>query len=90
MDSKNKRRRKTNDSEQFHIDESVLFVTKIVGLNIKIMETNWLILSIAGIAVLGLMVYLIRENRKDEKTFEKDLDHAPEYNEEDSELNNED
>ncbi|SDJ82019.1 hypothetical protein [Flavobacterium noncentrifugens] len=54
------------------------------------METNWLILSIAGIAVLGLMVYLIRENRKDEKTFEKDLDHAPEYNEEDSELNNED
>lgn len=51
------------------------------------MKTDWLILSIVGIAVLGLMFYLIRENRKDEKTFEKDLDRPPGIDTEDSELN---
>ena len=53
------------------------------------MEINWIIIVAVAIVVLGLIVYLIRQNQKDEKEvtrfFNTDIS---ELNEEEDELNN--
>lgn len=51
------------------------------------METDWLILSVTGVSALVLVLFLIRQNRKDEKTYEKDLNNTEDSDTEDSELN---
>ena len=34
---------------------------------------NWLIIIVVGIAVLALVIFLITQNQKDEKKFEKQM-----------------
>jgi len=52
------------------------------------METNWILLSVIGVLALLLIFYLVNQNRKDEKTFEKEVN--LEKPDEESELNNDD
>jgi len=37
------------------------------------MEINWMILVLVGIGILALLFFLIRQNQKDEKKFEREL-----------------
>ena len=39
------------------------------------MEINWFMLSIVLIFAVALIVVLVRQNRKDEKKIEKELNH---------------
>jgi uncharacterized protein YoxC len=56
----------------------------------EVMEINWKIIAIVAIAAIGLVVYLIRQNQKDQdkvvKYFNQD---TSELTEEEEELNNE-
>ena len=52
------------------------------------METNWILLSVVGVLAFLLIFYLVKQNRKDEKTFEKEAN--LEKPDEESELNNDD
>lgn len=51
------------------------------------MEINWFIVSIAFIGAVVLIVMLIKQNNKDEKEFEKELNYFKKPEEE--ELNDE-
>ncbi len=37
------------------------------------MNINWTVLILFGIAVIGLIVFLVRRNQKDEKKFEQQM-----------------
>lgn len=53
----------------------------------NIMEINWFILSLVFLAAIILIFILIKQNRKDEKKLEKDLNYFKK--EEEVELNDE-
>ena len=44
---------------------------KQVNFSIKFKCMNWTVIIIVGIALVGLIVFLVRRNVKDEKEFEK-------------------
>lgn len=51
------------------------------------METNWFIISIVFIGAIALIIFLMKENNKDEKEVEKELNYFKKPDEE--ELNDE-
>jgi preprotein translocase subunit YajC len=51
------------------------------------MEPSYIILTFTAIVVLILMVYLFRQNRKDRKAYEKDLNTLQHTYQEESEVN---
>lgn len=54
------------------------------------MEINWIIIIIVAIAAVGLVVYLVRQNQKDQEKVTKYFNANPsELTEEEEELNNE-
>ncbi|WP_417956507.1 hypothetical protein [Flavobacterium sp. ZS1P14] len=46
-----------------------------ITLNLNLMEINWFILSIVFIGAIVLIVILIKQNWKDEKKIEKELNY---------------
>jgi len=59
---------------------------KILNLNKIIMEINWLIISAIVVGVALLVYFLIRQNKKDRKKIEEELNYTPES--EEVEINN--
>jgi hypothetical protein len=54
------------------------------------MQISWIIIGAVAIGAIGLIVYLIRENRKDEKDVMKHFNkQASNFHDEESELNDE-
>lgn len=54
------------------------------------METNWIIIAIVALVVVGLIAYLITQNQKDQNEVTKYFNaDASKLNEEEDELNNE-
>lgn len=53
------------------------------------MEINWGIVAVVGILALVLIVYLIRQNQKDEKETTEHFNALDRKNDDDSELNDE-
>lgn len=51
------------------------------------MESNWIIFSIIGFIVLVLMIFIVRENLKDKRTYEDDLNRPSNFYDEESEEN---
>lgn len=51
------------------------------------MEPSWIILTFADAVVLIMMIYIFRQNRKDRKTYEKDLNRPTNLYEDESEIN---
>lgn len=51
------------------------------------MEPSWIILTFTGIIVLIMMVYLLTQNIKDRKAYERDLNTPLHPYEEESEVN---
>lgn len=66
----------------FHSEQNI-----ILNLNANLMEINWFILSVVFIGVIVLVFILIKQNRKDEKKIEQDLNYFKKPEEE--ELNDE-
>jgi hypothetical protein len=64
-----------------------LILNRILLLNTDLMEINWFIVSIVFIGAVVLIVMLIKQNNKDEKEFEKELNYFKKPEEE--ELNDE-
>jgi|GEM_PF-1768185 preprotein translocase subunit YajC len=54
------------------------------------MEPSWIILSVTGAVVLIMMIYIFRLNRKDKKTYEKDLNSLSNIFDEESKSNDSD
>jgi len=51
------------------------------------MESCWIILSFTGFIVLILMIYVFRQNNKDRKDYEKDLNRPSNLYEDETEIN---
>lgn len=51
------------------------------------MESNWIILSLVSFIVVVLMIFIIRENLKDKKTYEDDLNRPSNLYDDESEDN---
>jgi predicted membrane protein len=58
----------------------------IIYFNINLMEINWFIITAIGIGIVLLVYFLIRQNKKDRKKIEKELNYTPES--EETEINN--
>ncbi|MBF4494252.1 hypothetical protein IRZ83_13300 [Flavobacterium sp. JLP] len=51
------------------------------------MEPSWIILTFTGIIVLIMMIYIFRQNKKDRKAYEDDLNKPSNFYEDQSEVN---